>query len=161
MPGKVNILIFTLAFPAFCNSQNLQFDHIGTQEGLSQMNVTCIMQEVRGFIWIGTDDGLNRYDGYQFITYHHNPKDNNSLSSNFVSDIKQDKEGNLWVATKNGLNKLDLKTGRFIRYMHDAANSNSISGNRINKLTLDTDENLWIATEATGPRMLRYQKKYF
>jgi len=161
MPGKVNILLFALAFPAFCNSQNLQFDHIGTQEGLSQMNVTCIMQEVRGFIWIGTDDGLNRYDGYQFTTYHHNPKDNNSLSSNFVSDIKQDKEGNLWIATKNGLNKLDFKTGRFIRYMHDAVNSNSISGNRLNKLAMDADDNLWIATEATGLECFDIRKNIF
>ena len=161
MPGRVNILIFASVFPAFCNSQNLKFDHLGTQDGLSQMNVTCIMQEVRGFIWIGTDDGLNRYDGYKFITYHYDPKDNNSISSNFVSDIKQDKEGNLWVATKNGLNKLDLKTGSFIRYMHDAANSNSISGNRINRLALDADENLWIATEAAGLECFDIKKNIF
>src|SRR5688500_18381126 len=116
---RSSILLFALAFPVLCFSQNLRFEHIGTEDGLSQMNVTCIMQEDRGFIWVGTDGGLNRYDGYQFITYHHNPKDNNSVSSNFVSDIKQDKEGNLWIATMNGLNKLDLKTGKVERYMHD------------------------------------------
>src|SRR5262245_20737405 len=105
-----SILILICAAPSLSFCQNLKFDHYGTQDRLSQMNVTCIFQEDRGFIWVGTDDGLNKYDGYQFITYHHNPKDNYSLSSNFVSDIKQDSEGNIWVATKNGLNKFDLKT---------------------------------------------------
>jgi ligand-binding sensor domain-containing protein/two-component sensor histidine kinase len=161
MLGKFSILILALAFPALCDSQNLKFAHIGTQDGLSQMNVTCIMQEVRGFIWIGTDDGLNRYDGYRFVTYHHDPKDSNSLSSNSVIDIKQDNGGNLWVATKNGLNKLDLKTGRFIRYMHDAANPNSISGNRLNRLALDADGNLWIATESTGLDYFDIKKNVF
>src|SRR5258705_13783174 len=105
MRGKVNILLFAFAFPVFCNSQNLRFDHIGTQDGLSQMNVTCIIQEGRGFIWVGTDDGLNRYDGYQFVTYRFDPKDSLSLSNNLIADIIQDREGNLWVATRNGLNK--------------------------------------------------------
>jgi ligand-binding sensor domain-containing protein len=57
------------------------------------MNVTCIMQEDRGFIWVGTDGGLNRYDGYQFITYHHNPKDNNSLSSNLLAILNRIRKG--------------------------------------------------------------------
>src|SRR5215470_6188263 len=161
MPGRIKILMLALALPAISNAQNLKFDHIGTQDGLSQMNVTCIMQDGDGFIWIGTDDGLNRYDGYQFITYHYNRKDSNSLSSNFVSDAKQDKEGNLWVATKNGLNKLDLKTGRAMRYMHDANNPNSISGNRLNKLALDPEGNLWIATEAAGLECFNIKKNIF
>jgi len=92
-----SILIFVLAFPTICFSQNPRFDHIGTREGLSQINVTCIIQEDRGFIWVGTDDGLNRYDGYQFITYRYNSKDSNSLSNSFVGNIKQDREGNLWI----------------------------------------------------------------
>ena len=142
-----SIVILALVFPTLCFSQHLRFDHIGTQDGLSQINVTCIIQEARGFIWVGTDDGLNRYDGYQFITYHNNPKDSNSLSNNLVGDIIQDNEGNLWIATQNGLNKFDLRTGRFRRYMHDAANPNSISSNDLNKLALGANGNLWIATE--------------
>ena len=148
---RYSILILVLAFPVLCHSQNLKFDHIGAQDGLSQNNVTCIIQEDRGFIWVGTDDGLNRYDGYQFITYRHNPKDNHSLSNNFVGDIIQDSEGNLWIATKNGLNKFDVKTGWFIRYLHDPADPNSISSNDINKLALDADGNLWIATANWRP----------
>lgn len=147
IPVLASLMTFGQRIPI---SQNLKFDHIDTQDGLSQMNVTCIFQENRGFIWIGTDDGLNRYDGYQFITYHHNPKDSNSISSNSISDIKQDQQGDLWVATRGGLNKLDLKTGLITRYMHDAADPNSISSDRLNKITLDADGNLWIGTDVAG-----------
>jgi len=143
-----SLLIPVLAIPAWCLSQGLRFDHIGTQNGLSQINVTCIVQDNRGFIWVGTDDGLNRYDGYQFIIYRNNPKDRYSISSNSILDLIGDRQGNLWIATKNGLNKLDTRTGRFVRYMHDPADSNSISRNELNKLTLDADGDLWIATVA-------------
>src|SRR5688572_21271331 len=84
---RYSVLILVMACPVLCHSQHLKFDHIDAQDGLSQNNVTCIIQEDRGFIWVGTDDGLNRYDGYQFITYGHNPKDNHSLSNNFIGDI--------------------------------------------------------------------------
>ena len=155
------IFIWVLAFPTWCLSQGLRFDHISTQNGLSQINVTCIMQDNRGFIWVGTDDGLNRYDGYQFIIHRNNPKDSNSLSSNFISDIIQDPQGNIWITTKNGLNKLDTRTGRFTRYMHDPSNPNSISQNEVNKLALDTAGNVWITTFTGGLDQLDMKRSIF
>ncbi|MEO3406209.1 two-component regulator propeller domain-containing protein [Mucilaginibacter sp. CAU 1740] len=135
---------------AFAQERNLKFEHIGTREGLSQINVSVIKQDSKGFMWIGTRDGLNRYDGYSFAIYKHSIQDDNSLSSNLVSDIAEDKDGNIWLATLFGLNKLDRKTGRFSHYFHDNANPNSISSNFVNKLIFDHDGFLWIGSQKGG-----------
>lgn len=135
---------------AFAQERNLKFEHIGTRDGLSQINVSVIRQDSKGFMWIGTRDGLNRYDGYSFVIYKHSIQDDNSLSSNLVSDIAEDKEGNIWLATLFGLNKLDRKTGRFVHYFHDSANANSISSNFVNKLIFDHEGFLWIGSQKGG-----------
>src|SRR5262245_13612759 len=122
-------VILVLVLPALCFSQNLKFDHISTQDGLSQSNVNCIFQDSRGFIWIGTRDGLNRYDGYKFIIYRYDARDSSSISDDFVADIAEDSSGNLWVATKNGLNEFHRNTSTFKHYFHDERDPNSISDN--------------------------------
>src|ERR1700733_628670 len=101
------ILIVLLSAPvlAFSQNQSLKFEHFGTREGLSQINVNCVIQDSRGFMWIGSRNGLNRYDGYKFITFRNDSKDPNSVSNNMITDLAEDSEGNIWVATQNGLNK--------------------------------------------------------
>src|ERR1700749_1463863 len=96
--------LMLVAIAGFSQNQSLKFEHIGTAEGLSQINVLCIMQDSRGFMWIGTRDGLNRYDGYKFTVYNHSFQDDNTISNNQISDIVEDKDGNIWVATLAGLN---------------------------------------------------------
>src|SRR6202012_978680 len=127
-----------------------KFEHVGTAEGLSQINVACIMQDSRGFIWIGTRDGLNRYDGYKFTVYNHSFQDKNTISNNQIADFVEDKEGNIWIGTLAGLNKYERKTGRFTRYLHDSHNANSLSSNAINKLALDSYGNVWVGTQKGG-----------
>jgi len=146
------VLIFFLFVTAngFSQNQSLKFEHIGTSEGLSQINVFCIIQDSRGFIWIGTRDGLNRYDGYKFTIYNHSFQDDNTISNNQIADIIEDNAGNIWVATLSGLNKFERKTGRFVRYLHNKNNINSISSNATNKLALDSFGNIWIATQKGG-----------
>ncbi|SHN28084.1 two-component regulator propeller domain-containing protein [Mucilaginibacter sp. OK098] len=146
------ILIFFLFVTAngFSQNQSLKFEHIGTSEGLSQINVICIMQDSRGFMWIGTRDGLNRYDGYKFIVYNHSFQDDNTISNNQIADIIEDNAGNIWAATLSGLNKFERKTGRFVRYLHNNNNINSISSNATNKLALDSYGKIWIATQKGG-----------
>jgi signal transduction histidine kinase/ligand-binding sensor domain-containing protein/DNA-binding response OmpR family regulator len=144
------IVALLVAQNGFSQDRNLKFEHIGTREGLSQINVSAIIQDSRGFMWIGTRDGLNRYDGYGFVIYKHSIQDDNSLSSNLVSDIAEDKDGNIWLATLFGLNKLDRKTGKFVHYFHDSANSNSISSNLVNRLFFDHEGILWIASQKGG-----------
>ena len=144
-----NHFIFTIltfcTISCFGQSQSLKFEHIGTAQGLSQVNVATIIQDSRGFMWIGTRDGLNRYDGYTFTTYRHDEQNTGSLSSSMVSDMAEDKDGNIWIATIIGLNKLERKTGRVTQYKHDVKNNNTISNNILNKVVVDEKGNLWIA----------------
>lgn len=144
------IVLFCTPLIDFAQNQSLRFDHLGTREGLSQINVNCIIQDSRGFMWIGSRNGLNRYDGYKFITYRFDSKNDNSLSNNMITDLVEDSSGNIWIATQGGLNKYERNTGNFIRYMHDEHNTNSIANNIINRLTFDHDGNLWIGTQNGG-----------
>src|SRR6478735_2540046 len=141
------IILMFCVLSSFGQNQSLKFEHIGTAEGLSQVNVATIIQDSRGFMWIGTRDGLNRYDGYKFTTYRHDEQDPASLSSSMASDIVEDNEGNIWIATIIGLNKMDRKTGRITQYRHDDKNANTISNNILNKLVVDEEGNLWIASQ--------------
>src|SRR5450432_2301023 len=140
-------LLFCYVF-AFPQKQHLQFEHIGTNEGLSQSNVLCILRDSRGFMWFGTRDGLNKYDGYKFTVYRNDPNNKNSISNNYVPGIIESSNGNLWIAAwGGGLNCFDREKGIFISYKHDAKNLNSISGNFITAIKEDNNGNLWIGTE--------------
>src|SRR5215472_14752748 len=111
---------------------DLRFAHLTTNDGLSQSNVTAILQDRQGFMWFATRDGLNRYDGNSFVVYKHNPNDPGSLSANYLQDLMEDDQGYLWIATlTGGVNKFDPRTERFTRYRHDPGNSNSISGDSV------------------------------
>ena len=141
----ITTILVLYALSGFAQNQSLKFEHIGTSEGLSQINVATIIQDSRGFMWIGTRDGINKYDGYSFTTYRHDAQDPQSISSSMVADMAEDKEGNIWVATIIGLNKIDRKTGRIVQYKHDDKNANTISNNILNKLAVDEKGNIWIA----------------
>ena len=80
----------------------VRFNHLSLEEGLSQSTVTAILQDSQGFIWLGTLDGLNRYNGYDFTIFQHEPADPTSLSANHISALYEDAFGTLWVATEGG-----------------------------------------------------------
>ena len=130
---------------------DLKFAHLTTNDGLSQSNVTEILQDRRGFMWFATRDGLNRYDGNTFIVYKHNPNDPGSLSANFVMDLMEDDHGYLWIATNfGGVNKFDPKSERFVRYRHEPNNPKSISGDSVETIARDSRGYLWFGTDDTG-----------
>jgi ligand-binding sensor domain-containing protein/signal transduction histidine kinase len=134
------------ALPQICDCV-LRFDHIGIEEGLSQSSVLVIFQDSRGFLWFGTQDGLNRYDGYTFKIFKPDPDDSGSLSDRWITSIVEDKQGYLWIATRlGGLNRYDPQREEFIHFLHDEANSASLIDNHINVLHLDKDGSLWIGT---------------
>jgi ligand-binding sensor domain-containing protein/serine phosphatase RsbU (regulator of sigma subunit) len=116
-------------------------------DGLSQTSVNCIIQDSKGFIWAGTQDGLNKFDGYSFKTYKYDPANINSLSNNFVNCIIEDASGNIWIGTDEGLNKLDIYTNKITRYLIDPGNVNTIPQNEIYDLYQDKQGYLWIKTE--------------
>ena len=108
------------AAPAAGASGPVGFEHISVAQGLSQDSVNCILQDRQGLMWFGTEDGLNRYDGYGFAVYRHDPRDPNSLSHNRVRAIHEDADGILWIGTAGGgLDRFDRGTGRFTHYGSD------------------------------------------
>ena len=130
---------------------DLKFTHLTTADGLSQNNITGILQDRQGFMWFATRDGLNRYDGNTFVVYKNNPNDPESLGSNFVRDLLEDDRGYLWIATNlGGVNKFDPKTERFIRYRHDPNNPNSLSGDVVESIAQDSRGYLWFGTGDSG-----------
>ena len=139
---------FTMS--AFKNIQNLYFEEITAQQGLSQNTINCIYQDSQGFLWIGTQDGLNRYDGYQFEIFKHNPRDSNTISHNWIWDIYEDASKNLWIATWEGLNRYDPVRSSFLKYLPDKNRSASISNSRPTSITEDKAGNLWIGTWGGG-----------
>ena len=131
----------------YAQSDDMIIEHISTEQGLSHRNVNCVMEDSYGFLWIGTADGLNRYDGYEFVVYKNDVWDTTSLSSPIISILTEDENGNIWVGTPNGLNLYQRHTDSFVRYTHDPENEYSISENDdIEALLIDRNNNnyIWI-----------------
>ncbi|MDM8529696.1 two-component regulator propeller domain-containing protein [Anaerolineales bacterium HSG25] len=130
--------------------QTLHFEHLSTEDGLSNPRVYAIYQDSEGFLWFGTDDGLNRYDGYHLTVYRHDPTNPSSVSSNTIKSIVEDSQGRLWLGTEKGLNIFNRKTGHFTRFLHDNADPHSISNNDILTIFEDSRARLWIGTYGGG-----------
>jgi ligand-binding sensor domain-containing protein len=141
------IFCMALLFPAIAQCQTkLRFDHLSVKQQLSQGNVWDIEQDRLGFIWVGTEDGLNVYDGYKFNIYRNNPSDSTTLTGNYVDCLEEDTDGNMWIGTQNGLNFYNRKFNRFERILHDPNNRYSISSNSIEDILVDSKGNVWVAT---------------
>ena len=127
---------------------NYRFAHLTIDEGLSQNVVTAILQDERGFMWFGTQDGLNRYDGYRFLTFKHDPEDPTSLSGNYIDQLYQvPGESVIWIGTYNGLNRYDPKTMTFRSFRHKPGEPNSLSSNRILSIVAADNDHLWVGSE--------------
>jgi signal transduction histidine kinase/ligand-binding sensor domain-containing protein/ActR/RegA family two-component response regulator len=130
---------------------HLSFEHLGTTKGLSHSNVMCALQDSRGFMWFGTREGLDRYDGYSFTVYKNKGGDDRSLSNNVVNAIVEDARGYLWIGTwGGGLDRYDRKTNTFTHFRHDANNPHSLSSNLVLCLLRDSHGTIWIGTEDAG-----------
>lgn len=145
-----------LAVPLLCAAQsgtsrlpgvNLNFERLSLEKGLSQTTVLSVIQDHRGFLWLGTQDGLNRYDGYGFEVYRHDPIDSTSLSESFVQVVYEDRERNLWAGTwGGGLNRFDRASGRFIRYRNDVGDASSLVNDIVLSIYQDSRGTLWVGT---------------
>lgn len=150
MKRILQIIFFLYLTVMYLFSQDLRFRHLSVADGLSQNTINCIYQDHLGYVWCGTEDGLNRYDGYQFKVYKHNPLDSTSLSHSWIWDIKEDKNKNLWVATWQGLNRYDRTNGKFVRYLCSGQENNAINGQRPTALCTDSSGVLWVGTWGNG-----------
>ena len=137
------------------------FAHLGSEQGLSQNTIRCMFQDRQGFMWLGTQDGLNRYDGYSFRVYRQDAQNPQSLPNNSVSSILEDSEGVLWVGTSGGgLGVLDRRTERFSTFQHDG-DPGSIGDNLVTFLYEDRERRLWIGTESGGLNRFDRQTRRF
>lgn len=134
---------------------NIKFEHISIEDGLSQNTVSAIIQDQKGFMWFATQEGLNRYDGYEFKIYWHEPDDPNSLSHDVLMCLLEDRRGKLWIGTLNGgLNRFDPLTETFTRYQKNPQNPNSLSHNYVRCIMEDSSGRFWIGTEGGGLNVL-------
>lgn len=165
------LLLFALGVPDL-SAQNYIFDYLNVEEGLSQSSVNSIVQDRTGYIWFGTSNGLNRYDGYQFKVYRSDKEDSLSLSNNAVTALFVDSAGELWVGTTDGiLNKFNPESDTFTKYefINDSLSIYLLNKyydyplpiSRFNETTItsiaeDKDGYLWIGTWGRG--LVRFDK---
>jgi ligand-binding sensor domain-containing protein len=105
------VFFFHLSFNL--DAQDIKFERISNELGLSQNLISAIIQDDQGFLWVGTKDGLNRYDGYQFKVFKNDPTDSTSISDNYIKSLYIDNQSRLWVGTSNGLNIYDPEQETF------------------------------------------------
>ncbi len=130
---------------------HINFDHISIKDGLSQVSVYSIIQDSQGFIWIATEDGLNKFDGYEFKTFKPDQIDKFSISHNYIWELLEDSSGKIWIGTNGGgLNRFDPVTQNFIHFKSEINNSKSLSNNFIRKIYEDRAGVIWVGTEGGG-----------
>lgn len=152
-------LLFLL-FSLHLFSQNIRFERIPNELGLSQNLISSLLQDRQGFIWAGTKDGLNRFDGYRFRVFQHDPFDSTTISDNNIKCILEDSRGWLWIGASNGLNLMDRKTETFQRLYPKGnitgpapaiiENYTGLSGSDVYSLLEDREGNIWVGAVQGG-----------
>ena len=137
----------TADMTTFYPGASLNFEQITVNEGLSQNGILAILQDRQGYLWIGTQEGLNRYDGYTFTHFKNDPQNPNSISYNSITSLFEDREGYLWIGTwGGGLNRYDRNTGMFVRFLTDANDPASLSNPIVTSIGQDQSGRLWVGT---------------
>jgi signal transduction histidine kinase/ligand-binding sensor domain-containing protein len=143
------IIIIFIALVIKCEfiiaNEKINFDSLTVEDGLSQGTVTSIVVDSKNHVWIGTDDGLNRYNGYDFKIYKHDEKSKNSLPSNSIQKIKEDNNSNLWILTNYGISKMNIETEIITNY-EDFKMKDSLKKNAVNDILVTKDGDVLLAT---------------
>lgn len=139
------LLSFLLTGKAFAAIENVRFERLPIVDSLSQQHISVIFQDSEGFMWFGTQEGLNRYDGYKIEIFTKRLGDPNSISSSWITAIIEDDKGKLWVGTRNGVNRFNPKTRSFERFTAAKA-GNGINGEEVRDIWKDNNGAVWVAT---------------
>lgn len=149
--GWMTVVLMAMVQLVSAQSNTASFSEISFKPvpgSLSETSVTTIVQDYQGFLWFGTRNGLNRYDGLQFLTYEHLHSDSSSLSNGYIAILYEDGEQNLWVGTwSGGLNRYDRARDAFIHFVHDPLDTTSLSNSRVHTIFEDHKNRLWVGTE--------------
>lgn len=164
MPQKKKLAYIFLFIGFVLNTlgqeKQIKFEHFGVAEGLSQSKINCIIQDKLGFLWIGTEDGLNRYDGYAFETYKPDPDNPFSISNNTIYNLFEDNQGRIWISTNGGgANYYDPNTAKFHVFKNNPDDDKSLSNSIVAAITQDTTGYIWIGTYGGGLNKLIDIKK--
>ncbi len=144
-------MILVLTVSSISQNHYMKFRHITSKDGLVQNNVMAILQDSRGFMWFGTRGGLNRYDGYEFELFEHNPEDEKSMSRNDISTMYEDHEGYLWIGYfGGGLDRYNRETDSFESFDSITRSDEGMPTSNVSSVIEDKDDNLWIGTYGGG-----------
>ncbi len=137
-------------------------DFFDNKDGLSQGTINCIAQDRHGYLWFGTQDGLNKFDGITFEVFKHDEERANNISDNFINALEVDLTGDLWIGTRSGgLNKYNIETGVFQYYNHDPDKDNSIGGDWVSSIAQTSDGTIWVGTMGGGLNKLNVNSDSF
>lgn len=139
----IPIFLLNIFFPFYLHSQGIAFENLTVDNGLSQNSVLAIVQDNRGFMWYGTQHGLNKYDTRTFKIYQHSQANPSSISSNYITSLLMDSHHRLWVGTRGGLNKYDPEKDSFERIKLENGSQN-LSNEIINSIYEDKQANVWV-----------------
>jgi len=150
IPGRPVVAAFAwflITAAAWATDDVVRFINTGMREGLANASVSAMVQDAAGFIWIGTQGGLHRWDGRSFTLYENEPFDPMSLPHNLIQTLFMDEDGvTIWLGTYGGLAKFDTRTGRFSSWTHDPANPASLINDVVVSIARDKDGRLWVGT---------------
>jgi signal transduction histidine kinase/ligand-binding sensor domain-containing protein/CheY-like chemotaxis protein/HPt (histidine-containing phosphotransfer) domain-containing protein len=143
------------AAAATADAPPLVLDHLTTEDGLPQATVMTTLQDSQGFVWLGTEDGLVRFDGRELYRYARSRTESGSLPGNYVWQVVEDADTNLWIALDGaGVAKWDRRTDRFTSYRHDASDPRSLASDRVRTVLIDARGSVWIGTYDAGVDVL-------
>lgn len=156
MISKKKFLVISSIFICLCSfifpsnsfaeiKKSYNFKHFGIDDGLSQSTVETLYQDKDGYIWIGTNDGLDRYNGYQFNHYKYDKYDKNTISNNYIVDIIQDKDGYMWIATLKGLNRIDVENNEIKQY-YSGDSKGGLSDDNLWEILCTSDNKLLVSS---------------
>jgi ligand-binding sensor domain-containing protein/serine phosphatase RsbU (regulator of sigma subunit) len=145
------ITSFLLSTTLSAQQEDIKFESVPAEQGLSNKSIPAIIEDKHGFLWFATQDGLNKYNGYEFTVYQNDPSDSTTISNNNIFCLIQDREGFLWLGTENGgLDRFDPNTEKSIRFMHDENNPSSLSSNNVYSVLETKRGELWVGTWEAG-----------
>ncbi|MCP5046662.1 MAG: PAS domain S-box protein [bacterium] len=160
-PLAILLIIFLWGFPLHSHKSSSRFQSFSVAEGLPQNSVFSILQDRQGFLWVGTEQGLNRFDGYNFVVHQFQRDDSNSLNNNHILCTYEDNSGILWIGTDgSGLNRFDPASGQFSHHLIDPDIPDSLN-NIINVIYGDNSGTIWVGTAGGGLKRFNPAKKSF